>query len=231
MKLLLPHRPRLRAFTLVELLVVIAIIAILAGFAMGPIHNALMRARLTNTANNAHQIALAFKSYAMAHDGAFPVYVDIDDPTAKFANSNAAMESLMPKYCPDKAVFYNGTSKWCHPTPASPQTRYKVAAGDNDWAYVRGLSEGSDPCWPLLATAFAPGSTEYVKDQGKPGGVWRGETAVVLRVDGSVKVENCAEKGDRSYPKRADKPSKSQFEKDEDWLSGEDIEVLNPAAY
>lgn len=220
----------LRAFTLIELLVVISIIAILAGLAFPALQNALTRGRFTSTVNNARQIGLGLRMYSGAHDGQFPLYKDADTGATMVANSNEALELLMPRYGgSDKAIFTNKQSAWCKPLPATKADEFRLRAGECDWAYVRGLSESSDARTPILATAFAPGGVTYVKDPTKPGGVWKGELAAVLRVDGSVhSTAELKDSGNSTFVKRIEAPTKNMFEKDTDWLEGDNVQVLMP---
>ena len=221
---------RSQGFTLIELLVVISIIAILAGLAIPTMQNAVMRARFTNTVSNAKQIGLGLRMYAGAHDGQYPLYKDPDSAATMVATSNEALEILMPRFAgSDKAIFTNKQSAWCKAQPSSPSDQFRLRAGECDWAYVRGLNETSDSRLPILATAFAPGGTTYVKDNSKPGGVWKGELAAVLRVDGSVTPQQeLKETGTGTCIKRTDNPAKNMFEKDTDWLDGENVQVLLP---
>ena len=93
---------------------------------------------------------------------------------------------------------------------------------------MRGLKDSSNSRWPLLANAFAPGSTTYVKDQSKPGGVWKGQNAIVVWAGGSAEIVETKDQGETFFVKRSDKPTANAFDKDQDWLSGEDVEVLFP---
>lgn len=227
-----PHNKRraIRGFTLIELLVVISIIAILAAAAFPALQGALKRGRFANSVNNAKQIGLGLRIYASANDGQYPLYKDPDSTATLLGNSNEALELLMPRHVgTDKSIFTNKNSAWCRKLPTSAVDQYRLRAGECDWAYVRGLNDSSDPRLPLLATAFAPGGTTYIKDGSKPGGVWNGELAAVLRVDGSVmSVADLKETGNGFFIKRQDNPSKNMFEKDDGWLDGGNIEVLMP---
>jgi prepilin-type N-terminal cleavage/methylation domain-containing protein/prepilin-type processing-associated H-X9-DG protein len=65
-------RKKNRAFTLIELLVVIAIVAILAAFSLPALANARSGAARISCANNLKQVGLAFRSFALGHDGNMP---------------------------------------------------------------------------------------------------------------------------------------------------------------
>lgn len=217
-------------FTLIELLVVISIIAILAGISLPTLVNIIRRGRMTQQLNDGRQIYVAMRSYASetSHGGAYPAYKDIDDPNTKVATSNEAFEVLMPRYLDNKQVFANRNSAWCETAVKTAATAHRVLPGESDWCYVRGLKDSSNSQWPLLANAFAPGTTTYVKDESKPGGVWKGSDAVVIWVGGSAEMVETKAQGETYFIKRPDKPSANAFEKDQDWLAGENIQVLYP---
>jgi prepilin-type N-terminal cleavage/methylation domain-containing protein len=230
----LPHGARARGFTLIELLVVISIIAILAGFALPVFTSAQKRGRLADSLNNARQCGTALKMYASDHDGSYPYYTDTDDASTKVSSSNAAFETLMPKYSTSKVIFANKTSAWCKGAPSAntsdSTTQYKLLNGQCDWTYVAGLSDTSDPRWPLMATAFAPGgSYTYAKQTSQKGGVWAGTDAIVVLVDHSVKqISDLKDNGTTTFIKRPDRPTENMFTKTDDWLAGETIEILDP---
>ena len=218
------------AFTLIELLVVISIIAIIAALAMPAFSSFMLKGRMADQLNNGRQIYLSLRNYASetSHGGAFPAYKDPDDANTLVQNSNEAMEVLQPRYLDDKRPMANKNSAWCKTTTKSEQTANKVQPGENDWVYVRGLKDSSNSRWPLLANAFAPGTTTYIKDQSKPGGVWKGANAIVVWAGGSAEIAETKEQGESYFVKRSDKPSANAFEKDSDWLAGTDVQVLYP---
>jgi prepilin-type N-terminal cleavage/methylation domain-containing protein len=231
------------AFTLIELLVVISIIAILAGIALPVFGEVQTRGAQTKALSNAKQVGTACKLFAMDYNGNFPYYLDPVERRGEGQDANRVLQTLIPDYLPDKAVFRVDKSAYCKRRASSGsdigQTR--LDPGDNEWAYVAGLSDTSNARFPLLADGFAPGGTHYVADEQQPGGVWKGKKAVVIRVDISGNVESTYRQGQagsntaRYTVKRSeDNPRQNAFQKDPGanppWLSGNDVKVLNPIA-
>jgi prepilin-type N-terminal cleavage/methylation domain-containing protein len=186
------------AFTLIELLVVISIIAVLAGIAL-PVYTTVQeRGAQTKDLSNAKQIALACKLFAGDNDGKFP---DKDGqaadppvtPLTSSSKSNQAFACLVPNYLPSEKLFYLGKSAWSPNTPDERMTlpADRCEAKSNNYAYMLGLTEISNPSFPLIADApaTAGGSAVYSTDPTKPGGVWKGKKAVVVRCDMSGSVE------------------------------------------
>jgi prepilin-type N-terminal cleavage/methylation domain-containing protein len=219
-----------RGFTLIELLVVISIIAIIAALAMPAFSSFMLKGRMADQLNNGRQIYLGLRSYAaeISHGGSFPAYKDIDDASTLVQNSNEAFEILVPRYLDDKRAFANKNSAWCKTTTKNENTKDRVMPGENDWVYVRGLKDSAPSNWPILANAFAPGTTTYIKDQSKPGGVWKGANAIVVWAGGSAEQVSTKEQGESYFVKRPDKPTADAFKTDTDWLSGEEVQVLYP---
>ncbi len=226
------------AFTLIELLVVISIIAILAGIALPVFGEVQVRGAQTKALSNAKQVGLACKLFAQDYNGSFPEYTDPVAKTGRATDSNAALQSLVPDYIPDKGVFSIPKSAYCKNAGRGGGRATELGAGENEWAYVIGLTDTSNARYPLLADGFAEGGNYYVDDDSLPGGVWKGKKAVVIRVDISGNVETCYKSGGgggagaRYTVKRDDDPKSNAFQKDTGatppWLSGTDVEVLNP---
>lgn len=192
-------KPTRSGFTLIELLVVIAIIAILAAMAVPVYTTVLMNAHQTAASNNARQITLALKLYANDHNGIYPSYTlqNGQPTTTTVADSNEAFAQLFPAYAQEEAIFWTPKSAFCSANPPNEQKDnppvdppvQTLAAGENEWAYVLGLNDSSDPGLPLLADGFAsPQAHTYVKDQSQKGGVWKGQKSIIAHADGSVAI-------------------------------------------
>ncbi len=186
------------AFTLIELLVVISIIAVLASIALPVFTSVQERGFQTKDLSNAKQIGLGCKLYAADHDGLFP---DKDGqgadpavtPLTATDSSNKALASLIPAYVPTEKLFYVAKSAWSPNVPDenTAASSNRLEAGTNNYAYMLGLNETSNPSFPLIADApkTAGGKAEYSTVQTDPGGVWKGKKAVVIRCDMSGNVE------------------------------------------
>ncbi len=180
-------------------MVVISIIAVLASIALPAFVSVQERGFQTKDLSNAKQIGLACKLYAGDHDGLFPdKQGNVDPPTTNLApgnTSNLAFANLVPNYLPTEKLFYLAKSKW---SPAIPDENTTTAAdrcevSTNNFAYEMGLTEISNPSFPLIADAPNTGGATavYSSDQAQKGGVWKGKKAIVIRCDQSGNVEKC----------------------------------------
>src|SRR5262245_36577445 len=186
------------AFTLIELLVVISIIAIIAALAMPSFSSFLMKGKMTGQMSNGLNIFKAMANYASdPNKDEFPIYTDPEDPGTQVNNSSEAFEILMKNgMLDDKKVLYDQTSSYSQKQVKKKSAGKKVQQGENDWVYVVGIKWSTkDSRWPILANAFAPGSTYYVKDKGQKGGCWGGTRAVVIWAGGNGEVVDTKEQG------------------------------------
>jgi prepilin-type N-terminal cleavage/methylation domain-containing protein len=201
------------AFTLIELLVVIAIIAILASIALPAFSAVQERAKQTKDLSNGKQIALALKQFALDNNGSFPnnVYGGGLDyaaaPPLTGANkSNDAFRWLIPTYVNSEDIFVVPGSAWSVGDDNSLDTTVGVsggavyppgpdattlATGEVGYSYITALNDTSNPQFPLICDGFTTGTTTYTNDKTLTGGVWGGQRAVYIFVDGSGRVMRC----------------------------------------
>jgi prepilin-type N-terminal cleavage/methylation domain-containing protein len=185
------------AFTLIELLVVISIIAVLASIALPVFTSVQERGFQTKDLSNANQLALACKLYAGDHDGLFPDKEgNVDPPTTALtgtSTSNLAFANLIPNYLPSEKLFYLAKSTWSPNIPDEKMTAAadRCEASTNNYAYEMGLTEVSNPSFPLVADAPNTGGNAavYSTTPTAKGGVWKGKRAIVVRCDMSGTVE------------------------------------------
>jgi len=199
------------AFTLIELLVVIAIIAILASIALPAFSSVQERAKQTKDLSNGKQIVLALKQFALDNNGEFPnkPYGSGVSTPGDYASSitilgagnksNEAFRWLLPIYVRSELIFQVPGSAW-NPTGADDvlDASYGVntlpgtlSAGECGYSYITALNDTSDPAFPLVVDGWKPGAITYDNVKSNQGGVWGGQRAIAILVDGSGQVMKC----------------------------------------
>lgn len=188
------------AFTLIELLVVITIIAILASVALPVFNGVTERANQTKDLSNAKQVGLAAKLFATDNNGSFPSKKPSGDYTsatdlADGDVSNDAFWWLFPNYLQSEDIFVVPGSKWSLAVDdkidgATATTRTEtLKTGENNFAYVAGLTDTSNPAFPLIADGFKTGTPgTYDTSKSNKGGVWSGKKAIVVFCDASAQI-------------------------------------------
>jgi len=187
-------------FTLIELLVVISIIAILAGIALPAFTQVIEKGNQTKALSNAKQIYMGLKLFAGDFDGEFPNKKWVTgktygatglDALSGNSTSNDAFRWIVPEYIKSENIFYIAKSRWSTGIPdENTSSGHALEGGENHWAYVINLSDTSNPNLPVIADGFKSATTAtYSAVETEQGGLWKGKAAIVVRVDGSGKVE------------------------------------------
>jgi hypothetical protein len=109
---------------------------------------------------------------------------------------------LIPNYLPSEKLFYLAKSAWSPNIPDEKMTATgdRCEASTNNYAYEMGLTETSNPSFPLVADAPKTGgaSAVYSTAPTDKGGVWKGRKAIVVRCDMSGTVEKGTVSGTNS---------------------------------
>jgi prepilin-type N-terminal cleavage/methylation domain-containing protein len=216
-------RPTQTGFTLIELLVVISIIAILAGISMPIYQTAVMTGRQAAASNAARQIGLGLRMYANDYDS-YPTKKNLYGEDIK--TSNDVFRCLIPTYIDNEKVFAVPNSK-AGPTNDNDTSSPSMilAAHENHWAYVDGLSTTSNSSWPLIVDC-TDGSGYYNDQQNKLGGLWKGTKTVTVFADGSSRVVPLLGPAAKRYLPRSDDRSKNALTVSD--YMGEEAKVLEP---
>jgi hypothetical protein len=217
--------------------VLIAIIVSLISLLPLAISLAQRRDKQIKDLSNARQIAVALKNFATDHDGNFPN----KEPSADYANaddlmsankSNDAFWWLFPVYVNGEDIFAVPGSAWS-PTPpdnkvdppGSVERIDTLRQGECAYMYISGLTEASNPEFPLLADAgTAEDATVYTTNRREKGGVWRGKRAIILFVDGSGRIMDVDDRTDpnASFVKKPGHPynifDNSRSTSEDPWL-------------
>jgi len=229
------------AFTLIELLIVITIIAVLASIALPAYNGVKERGDQTKDLSNAKQVALALRQFAIDNNGAYPAKMPAADYSAAAATqpttSNDAFWWLFPNYLQSETIFAISGSAY---TPGTPDNKLDAAGastrtdtlkkGENSFAYVSGLTDTTNPTFPLIADGFATGSPgKYTANKAQPGGVWAGKKAIVVFCDASgqiMKVDSTTLKILR--PSGSSTPDLFTGTNDGSWIDSTANPVVNP---
>ena len=149
-----------------------------------------------NASGNAKGIALVLRLYASDHNGEYPSFTlkNGKPTTTGVPDSNTAFAQLFPGYVNSESIFWLSKSAWCSATPPDEKQdnppldtpMLTLASGENEWAFVPGLNDKSNPSAPLIADGFANATSHtYSSDPHQKGGVWKGLQAIIIRADSS----------------------------------------------
>lgn len=201
---------RREAFTLLELLIVITIIAILSAIVVPVANSVVGMARRAAAGSNARQIALGLRTYAIDHGGRFPA--GGSNEKGALRNANDAFRLIIDYVDRDERLFAVPGSAWGPAADGRCDTPEEtLAAGENHFAYIAGLTSDSRGTWPLVVDG-TDGSGGYTVVRGQRGGVWQGRYAVVARVDGGAEAVPLRGSGDRRYLPRHGDPERNALD-------------------
>jgi prepilin-type N-terminal cleavage/methylation domain-containing protein len=185
-----------RGFTLIELLVVVSIIALLAVAVVPHFGKIMLRMKANSAMQQARSIFQMLYTYAQQNDQVFPQQTA---DGGEIQTSNDAFRQLFIKgLVDDEKVFFVKGSGW-HGTKTkpdgdigTPDDNYAqaVAAGENHWGYVTGLTtDRDDSTLPVVMDGGVDGSPgRWTREPKERGGQWKGLYAVTVRVGGSAAV-------------------------------------------
>lgn len=147
-------------------------------------------ARLTQAGNNARQIIVCLKAWAMENQGHYPDAYEKDVPQV----SNDAFRLMIKSgIIEDERIFTAPASPFTNDNNIGETPDFKEAleAGENHWCMVKGLKENSDGNAPLVfenpvTASWPPMWNCDIAGQPKEGRAWKGGKIIVGLNDGSV---------------------------------------------
>jgi len=238
----------IKAFTLIELLIVVTIIAVLASIALPAFNGVKERGDQTKDLSNSKQIALALRQFAIDNNGQYPSkkpgadYNDPADPALATGDfSNDAFWWLFPEggqtgYLQSEQIFAvigsaytkSNPDNRTDPTTASTRTD-TLKAGECAYAYVSGLTDTSNPTFPILADGFTVTIGTYSTDKSAVGGVWAAKKAIIAFCDGSGQIMRVDPTTKTVLRTNSAGAKVNMFATDTDWIQvGGSNPVLNP---
>ena len=148
--------------------------------------------------------------------------------------SNDAFWWLFPNYLQSEDVFAVASSKW---TPKNPDNKIDpptsgtrtdtLQAGENNYAYVAGLTDTSNPAFPLLADGFSSTIPAYDTNKSNKGGVWAAKKAIVIFADASGQVLK-VDPTSHTVKRPGSTTGEDLFAAGTDWLDATNNPVINP---
>jgi len=202
---------------------VVSIIGILAAVAMPGLNNATSAARASAAMQQARQIALGLRGFALDNGGVYPEGENLFGEPINSAN--AAFRDLYD-YLEDEGVFAVKGSNWGPKADNRTGDSEYLQAGENHFAYIVGLDTMSKGSWPLVVDG-TDGQGTYTTQRKRKGGLWAGKRGVLVRCDGSGSVERLARSGggERRFLRRDGEPEQNALEVS---YMGEGVKLLDP---
>ncbi len=219
---------------LVGSLFALFVIFVLAALGMPSFGGVGVRGSQTKSLAQAKQIGLALKIFAGDHEGRYPGQGVPVEMTKAPANSNAAFACLFSTYTTSETIFGNKLSAYqtrrpddIIDNPATFPPAKTLEPGENVYAYVAGLTDGSNPDVPLVLDGTDGSPLYYNSTPSLRGGVWEGKKAVVIFLDNHGTVETLAGRENTRYIP-VNLPGRPHNMLDLSWLGG-GVHLLNPA--
>jgi prepilin-type N-terminal cleavage/methylation domain-containing protein len=235
------------AFTLIELLIVVTIIAVLASIALPAFIGVKERGDQTKDLSNAKQIALALRQFAVDNNGQYPSKppgADYNDPAltalSTGAFSNDAFWWLFPDgnqpgYLQSEQIFAVAGSAYTKSNPDNHldatnanARNFTLAAGENAYAYVSGLTDTSNPTFPVVADGFSATIGTYDPNKSLIGGVWAAKKAIVIFCDASGQIMRVDPSDHQVKRVNSSGAKVNMFLAAADWFDATANPVLNP---
>lgn len=221
-----------RAYGCLPWLVAVFAVFVLAGMVLPVFNSVAVRGCQTKALANAKQVGLALKLFAGDNDGYYPRQGTPEQNKILPANANVAFACLFPTYTQSEFIFGNRLSGYSTRTPddvIDPVYNGKpvktLEPGENVYGYIMGLRDDGSPNTPLIVDG-TDGSRHYNRVEGIRGGLWKGERAIVIRLDNSGRLERLEGRDNTRYLPRQDDRFKNLL--DVGYL-GKDARYLDPA--
>lgn len=208
------------------------VVFVLVGLGLPTTGGVQVKGMQTKSLAQAKQISMALKMFADDHGGNYPRLDIPTQMTTRPTDSNAAFACLFPEYLESENIFANRLSVYQTALPDNKIDRLytgkpkeTLQPGENVYGYVMGLTAEDDPNTPLVVDG-TDGTGHYNRDPKKRGGVWKGERAIVIRLDTSGAVETLAGPDDARFVPKEKPDVGSIFDFSH---TGKDLRLLDPA--
>ena len=215
------------------------VLAALVGVSVPAFSETAARAARTRSLARAKQIGLALKLFAGDNDGTYPCD-GTPELLQKPTTSNATFAALFPTYVTSEEIFGDELSAYQTHKPDNvidnPYTGHPVKTlepGENVYAYLMGLTDASDPRFPLVFDG-TDGTGYYTADEKARGGVGGGVEVIVIHLDNGGELEPLAGPPNlRFVPLGKELAAKLAAQPDDNLLDaklyGKDVRLLDPA--
>ncbi len=171
--------------------VAVGILAVLYVWSVEHLRPTYINRRTTTATVDATNIFKALMMYSSDHEGKFPEGLHSSNEAFRKLFSEGYIETERTFHVPDSAWHQTAMGGGPDNDFGSPPDFLKcLEAGENHWAYLSGL-QATDPLrLPIVMDGFVAGEPgAYTNDPSAKGGIWKGQMAVVVYLDGSARQE------------------------------------------